>query len=128
MEITGTIRIIGDTQVVGNNGFTKRLIVIDTDEQYSQPIPIDFVKDKCSILDNYYPGQKVKVSINLRGNEYNDKFYCSIQGWRIESIDAHQQQQPQSVVDQYQNRQQTQTSPQQVQQNNNQAPDDDLPF
>lgn len=88
MEITGKIRLIGDTQAFGANNFTKRQIVVDTDEQYSQPIPIDFVKDKTTILDKYKVGDSVKVSINLRGSEHNGKFYPSIQGWRIEKQDA----------------------------------------
>lgn len=86
MEITGKVRVIGETQSIGSNGFTKRLIVVDTDEQYSQPIPIDFVKDKTSILDNYKVGDSVKVGINLRGSEHNGKYYANIQGWRIEKL------------------------------------------
>lgn len=87
MELTGKIHQIGETEVVGSAGtFKKRTVVISTDEQYVQKIPIDFVQDKCSILDKYSVGQEVKVSINVRGNEYNGKFYVSLQGWRIESV------------------------------------------
>ena len=123
MEIYGKIRLIGDTISVGSNGFIKRLLVVDTDEQYSQPLPIDFVKDKCSILDNYRIGESVKVGINLRGNEYNGKYYCSIQGWMIEKHNpgpttGHTG--TGSAADAYHN------SPQQ--QNFNQEDHDDLPF
>lgn len=84
MEIKGTIDFIGEVENIGNNGFTKRLLVIKTDETYPQTIPIDFVKDKTSLLDFSNIGQKVKVSINLRGNEYNGKYYLSAQGWKLE--------------------------------------------
>lgn len=86
MEIQGAVHLIGETLEVGTNGFTKRLIVIETDEQYKQQIPVDFVKDKTSILDNYKVGDNVKVSINIRGNEYNGKYYVNLQGWRIEKV------------------------------------------
>lgn len=100
-DITGIIRIIGNTESFGANGFTKRQIVVDTDEQYSQALAIDFVKDKCTILDNYNVGDQVKVSYNLRGNEFNGKFYCNIQGWRIEKTDSAPRQE--SAVNNYDN-------------------------
>ena len=100
MKVTGKVRLIGNVQEVGNNGFTKRLIVIDTTEQYSQPIGIDFVKDKTDLLNNFSVGQNVEVSVNLRGNEYNSKFYVSLQGWKIDksdvSAESTQEQQPTS--------------------------------
>ena len=87
MEILGKVLLVGQTETVGSAGtFKKRLIVVETNEQYSQKIPIDFVQDKCDILDKYSIGEEVKVSINIRGNEYNGKYYCSIQGWRIEKL------------------------------------------
>lgn len=90
-EVLGKVHQLGETQVVGSAGtFKKRTIVIATNEQYSQYIPIDFVQDKCEILDNYKVGQEVKVSINIRGNEYNGKFYVSLNGWRIEKQDSNE--------------------------------------
>ena len=95
MEVTGKIKVLGETQVVGSAGtFKKRTLVVSTDEQYVQHIPIDFVQDKCDILDKYKVGDSVKVSINIRGNEYNDKYYCSLNGWRIEKLEATNEPEP----------------------------------
>jgi len=90
-EVIGKIIHIGQTEEVGTNNFKKRLVVVETSEQYSQKIPIDFVQDKTSILDNYQIGNEVKVSINIRGNEYNGKYYCSLNGWRIEKLQPTEQ-------------------------------------
>lgn len=88
-EVIGSIIHIGNTEVVGSAGtFKKRLLVVKTDEQYPQEVPIDFVQDKCDILDKYTIGQSVKVGINIRGNSYNGKWYCSLNGWRIDKEDA----------------------------------------
>lgn len=84
MEVKGKVHVICATETVGAKDFKKRTIVVATDEQYVQYIPIDFVQDKCSILDNYAIGQQVKVSVNVRGNEYNGKYYVNLQGWKIE--------------------------------------------
>lgn len=89
MEVEGKIKFLGDTQTFGNNGFTKREVVVTTDEQYPQHIMVEFVKDKCDLLNGYGIGQDVKISINLRGREWTNpqgevKYFNSIQGWRVE--------------------------------------------
>lgn len=91
MEVIGKIKVIGDVQTFGANGFRKRELVVTTDDQYPQMIMIEFVQDKCDLLNNYSVGQDVKVAINLRGREWINpegvaKYFNSIQGWRIESL------------------------------------------
>ena len=69
MEVIGKIKLIGETQTFGNNGFRKRELVVTTDEQYPQMLLIEFIQDKSELLNNYTVGQDVKVSINLKGRE-----------------------------------------------------------
>jgi len=95
MEIEGKVKLIGEVQTFGSNGFRKRELVVTTDEQYPQHIMIEFVQDKTDLLNSYSVGQDVKVSINLRGREWTNpqgqvKYFNSIQGWRIESISQSQ--------------------------------------
>lgn len=88
MEITGKIKFIGSTQQVSDK-FSKREVVVSTEEQYPQHISVEFNQDKCSILDKYSVGDDVTVGINLRGREYTNpntgelKYFNSIQGWNI---------------------------------------------
>lgn len=88
MEIQGTIIKIGDTEVVGQKGFKKRQIVVKTDSQYPQTIPVDFTQDKCSWLDKYLINQFVTISVNIQGNEWQGKYYVGLQGWKIEISQA----------------------------------------
>lgn len=90
MEVEGKIVHIGDVETFGNNGFRKRLLVVMTDEQYPQEIPVEFVQDKVDLLDKVDENDKVVVSVNLRGRKWTnpegeDKWFGTIQGWRIES-------------------------------------------
>ena len=100
-EVIGKIIVLNDTETVGSAGtFKKRTLVVETDEQYKQSIPIDFVQDKCSILDSYAVGQNVTVSVNIRGNAYNGKYYVSLNGWKISKIgDAPKAASPQPEAD-----------------------------
>ncbi|MCM4172075.1 DUF3127 domain-containing protein [Arenibacter sp. TNZ] len=91
MEIQGKIKTVGETQTFGSNGFRKREVVVTTEEQYPQHIMVEFVQDKCDLLNNFGAGQGVKISINLRGREWvnpqgETKYFNSIQGWRIENL------------------------------------------
>ena len=93
MEVTGKIKKIDETKTFGNNGFRKREMVLTTDEQYPQMLLIEFVQDKCDLLNNFSEGQDVRISINLRGREWINpqgeaKYFNSIQGWRIEAMEA----------------------------------------
>ena len=91
MEVVGKIKLVGEAKNVGSGSFLKRDLVVSTDEQYPQHISIDFVQDKCDLLNNYQVGENVKVSINLRGREWADpqgviKYFNSVVGWRIERL------------------------------------------
>lgn len=90
-EITGKFKVINETKTFGASGFRKRETVVTTNEQYPQSILIEFVQDKCDLLDTYKVGQEVKISYNLRGKEWinpegETKYFNSIQGWRIELL------------------------------------------
>ena len=93
MEVQGIIKMIDETKTYGSNGFRKREMVITTEEQYPQHILVEFIQDKCDLLNSYSVGQKGKVSINLRGREWGNpqgetKYFNSIQGWRIENLET----------------------------------------
>ncbi len=91
MEIQGVVKLIEETKTYGSNGFRKREMVLTTEETYPQHILIEFVQDRTDLLDPLRPGDKVNVSINLRGREWTSpqgevKYFNSIQGWRIEKV------------------------------------------
>lgn len=91
MEISGRIKMIGETKPVNASGFLKRELVVTTDEQYPQHVMVEFTQDKCTLLDTFQVNEPVKVSINIRGREWVDpqgvtKYFNSISGWRVERL------------------------------------------
>ncbi|MGC6402366.1 MAG: DUF3127 domain-containing protein [Flavobacteriaceae bacterium] len=93
MEIQGKIKWLDETKTYGNNGFRKREVVVTTEEQYPQHILVEFVQDKCDLLNAFNVGQQVKIGINLRGREWvnpegQTKYFNSIQGWRIDAMEG----------------------------------------
>jgi len=92
MEVVGKIKVVGELETFPS-GFTKKLLVVTTDDQYPQNIGIEFMKDKADLLNGYAVGQDVKVSINLGGREWINpqgeaKYFNSVTGWRIEKAEG----------------------------------------
>ena len=93
MELKGSIKSIGQTESFGKSDFKKRELVLTTAEQYPQVILIEFVQDKCLILDKYKVGQEVTIGINIRGREWTNpqgetKYFNSLQGWKIDAANG----------------------------------------
>ncbi|UTW64565.1 DUF3127 domain-containing protein [bacterium SCSIO 12741] len=91
MEVSGRIKVIGQTQEFGSNGFRKRELVVTTAEQYPQTLLIEFTQNNTAMLDSYNMGDEVLVQINLRGREWTNpqgevKYFVSLNGWRIEAL------------------------------------------
>lgn len=89
-EIKGKIKTLGKEQTFGSNGFRKTELVVLTEDQYPQPILVEFVQGKCDLVKNLKVGQEVSISYNLRGREWvspqgETKYFNTIQGWRIEA-------------------------------------------
>lgn len=87
MVVTGTIIYIGEVQTISDK-FAKREFVVETDEQYPQKILMEFTNQGIEKLNLYKTGDKVEVSINLRGREWiaNDgtsRYFITISAWAI---------------------------------------------
>ena len=90
MEVNGKIKMIGAEQQVSES-FKKRELVVTTEEQYPQPILIEFLQDKIDLLQTVKEGESVKIGINIRGRELTNpqgevKYFNSITGWRLEKV------------------------------------------
>jgi hypothetical protein len=87
-EAKGSIKWIGDIQTFPS-GFTKREFVVTTShDKYPQDLKFETVKDKCAMLDDYGVGQAVTVNFDIRGNEYNGKYFVNLSCWKLQAADA----------------------------------------
>lgn len=86
-EAAGKIKVINETQSFPS-GFTKREFVVTTGDKYPQDLKFEIVKDKCSLLDAFELGQDVQVTFDIRGNEYNGKYFVNLSCWKIQASDG----------------------------------------
>jgi hypothetical protein len=101
MQVQGKIKIIGEVQTFGDNGFRKAELILDVTQnpEYPQFVNIDFTQDKTDLLNSYKVGQSVDVYINLGGREWINpqgeaKYFNSVTGWRIEDLTPVEPSQP----------------------------------
>jgi hypothetical protein len=89
-QVTGIIQQIGKAEQKTDN-FTVRSVIVKTenDPRYPQYVKLDFTNSKCSLLDQFNVGDKVKIDFNLQGKldrNDNSKCYNQLQGWKIEKV------------------------------------------
>lgn len=83
-ELTGTLKVLEDIKTFAS-GFTKREFVIEVpDGKYPQMVKFECVRDKTEMLNNYSIGDQLKVTFDVRGNEYNGRYYVNLNAWKIE--------------------------------------------
>ncbi len=82
-ELSGSVKKVFELQTFPS-GFSKRELVVTTDERYPQDIKIDFLKEKAEMLDDLAEGEAVTVHFDIRGREYNGRFFTDLSGWRID--------------------------------------------
>lgn len=84
-ELSGTVKKIFDEQTFGS-GFTKREFVVTTgDDKYPQDIKFECLKDKVGLVNELSVGDKVKVTFDINGREWNEKYFVNLKAFRIEN-------------------------------------------
>ncbi len=82
-ELTGKIKKIFDRQDFPS-GFYKQEFVVTTDERFPQDIKLDCLKEKVDLLNDLQEGSEVKVHFDIRGREWNERYYVDLSAWKIE--------------------------------------------
>jgi ribosomal protein L3 len=57
--------------------------------QYSEYVKFQAIQDRCQLLDAFQEGDVVKVSFDLRGREWQGKYFTNLNAWRIEKADSN---------------------------------------
>lgn len=83
-EIEGKMKVIDEVQTF-TSGFTKREFVVEVEDgNYPQMIKFECVKDKTSLTDGIEVDDPVKVTFDIRGNEYKERYYVNLNAWKLE--------------------------------------------
>jgi hypothetical protein len=87
IDIKGKVDKILDVQEFAS-GFKKQVIVIEVDGKFPQKVAVEFGKEKIDLLSSVAVGNEVRASVNIRGSEYNGRYFVSLAGWKIDILSA----------------------------------------
>jgi single-strand DNA-binding protein len=84
--IKGAIKLINPIKVISDKFSVREFVVTTPDEKYPQDILFQTVNDKMAVLESLGVGQQVEVSYNVRGREFNGRYYNTLDAWKVEVI------------------------------------------
>jgi hypothetical protein len=82
-EVEGKLHKKFDTENKTDT-FQAREFVIQTEGQYPQFVKFQLTQDRCQLVDSHNEGDQVKVYFDLRGREWNEKYFTNLNAWKID--------------------------------------------
>lgn len=94
LTLKGAVKLISEVKVISDKFSVREFVVTTPDAKYPQDIMFQTVNDKMAILDSIGAGQEVEVSFNLRGREFNGRYYNTLDAWKVQTTGAAPSVQP----------------------------------
>ncbi|MDX1940048.1 MAG: DUF3127 domain-containing protein [Saprospiraceae bacterium] len=87
-EIEGKLHKVFDTENKTSSFQAREFVIEIADGNYSQFVKFQLVQDRCALVDNLKEGEIIKVSFDLRGREWQGKYFTNLNAWRVEKAQA----------------------------------------
>lgn len=118
-EVEGRLHKKFDTENKTDTFQAREFVVEINSGNYPQFVKFQLVQDRCALVDNFEEGEQLKVHFDLRGREWNEKYFTNLNAWRLEKLDQTSTESS-SVGDE--------VFPEITDEPPSEAADDDLPF
>ncbi len=67
------------------SGFSKREFVVRTEDRFPQEVKFECLKEKAELLDSVKEEDEVTVHFDIRGREWNDRYFVNLVAWKIDA-------------------------------------------
>ena len=92
-KVRGIVHFIDETKTYGQNGFRKRLVVLEQDKQkFTNYVPIEFTHDNCDTVDQLKVGDDIEVDYRLSGRKWQKdaksevKYFLNAEGMSFQVV------------------------------------------
>ena len=89
--ITGTVKKINKVQTFTNEKtkkeFKKCEVIIDQNKDYRSALCIEFHQDRIDLTKELTLEHVYEFHINASSNEWKEKYYTSIDCWKVQKLD-----------------------------------------
>jgi hypothetical protein len=82
-EVNGKLHRAFDTEQKTDKFRAREFVLEIEDGQYPQMIKFQLTQEKCEMLDDYNEGDELTVHFDLRGREWNGKYFTNLNAWRL---------------------------------------------
>lgn len=109
--------------------FSAREFVLEVpDGNYPQFVKLQLVQDRCSLIDPFNEGDMMRVDFDLRGREWQGKYFTSLNAWKVGKADGTAAAAPNAAAPAQSAPTQAPASPMPTAENEPAVSADDLPF
>ena len=85
-EVEGKLHKKFETEQKTDTFQAREFVLEVADGQYPQQVKFQLVQDRCNLLDSYEEGEEMKVHFDLRGREWQGRYFTNLNAWRLEKV------------------------------------------
>jgi len=83
-EIEGKLHRIFETENKTATFQAREFVIEVNSNNYMQYVKFQLTQDRCGLVDSFSEGDRLNVHFDLRGREWNDKYFTNLNAWKIE--------------------------------------------
>jgi hypothetical protein len=83
-EIEGKLLRKYDSESKSQTFQTREFVIEVPDGNYPQYVKFQLTQERCALIDAYKEGEPIKVHFDLRGREWQGKYFTNLNAWRLE--------------------------------------------
>ena len=87
-EVEGKLHKKYETENKTDSFQAREFVILVESGNYPQYVKFQLVQDRCALLDPYEEGEEIKVHFDLRGREWQGKYFTNLNAWRLEKASA----------------------------------------
>lgn len=83
LEVEGKLHKKFPTESKSTTFQAREFVLEIKSGNYPEYVKFQLVQDKCSLIDDYQEGDLIKVYFDLRGREWQGKYFTNLNAWRL---------------------------------------------
>jgi hypothetical protein len=84
-KLKGKLILKSEPRQISDKFRVMDFVIQTPDEKYPQSIQFQVMNDRIQEMDKFTMGEELEVTFDLRGREYNGKYYNTLNAYKIES-------------------------------------------
>jgi hypothetical protein len=84
LTMKGAIKLINPIKVISDKFSVREFVIVTGDAKYPQEVIFQTVNDRMDVIAPYGQGQEVEVYFNVRGREYNGRYYNTLDAYKVQ--------------------------------------------